>query len=212
MTRKTSRAIDTEIEPEAPPRRRGRPCGFDREAALTRAIETFWARGYEGTSIADLTQAMGITAPSLYAAFGSKAALYREALDRYRGEQGASAAQALAEEPTLLRALTRMFRGAAHDFTSARHPPGCMISTAVLTCAEENRDVAAHVAGLRAASLGLLQARIEQAVAAGELPADTDARALARYYGAILHGMSVQAQDGATTAELLAVVERALRP
>jgi AcrR family transcriptional regulator len=191
------------VPPERRPR--GRPRGFDSTRALDQALEVFWRLGYEGASIADLTEAMGITAPSLYAAFGSKAELYRRVLERYQARQGASTPRALTEEPTARAAVERLLREAARDFSSRKHPPGCMISTAVLTCAEENQPIAEHVATLRAGSLKALRARLEQGIAEGELPAGTDAAALARYFGALLQGMSVQALDGASEAELLAL-------
>ncbi|MDY7227160.1 TetR/AcrR family transcriptional regulator [Hyalangium rubrum] len=191
-------------------RPRGRPRGFDSTRALDQALEVFWRLGYEGASIADLTKAMGITAPSLYAAFGSKAELYRRVLERYQARQGASTSRAFTEEPTARATVERMLREAARDFSSGKHPPGCMISTAVLTCAEENQPVAEHVASLRANSLAALRARIEQGISQGELPAGTDAVALSRYFGAVFQGMSVQAQDGASKTELLALVEIAM--
>lgn len=195
----------------SPPRPRGRPREFDRDAALDKALEVFWKRGYEGASIADLTQAMGITAPSLYAAFQSKAALYRESLARYGEKEGAFAARALEEEPNLQRAMGRLLRDTARQFARSGRPRGCMVSTAVLTCAEENQEVARHTAGLRRDALGRFRARFERAVAEGELPAGTDAEALARFFGAVIQGMSVQAQDGASEAQLLTIAETALK-
>ncbi|MCY1078158.1 TetR/AcrR family transcriptional regulator [Archangium lansingense] len=200
--------MKTSTTPERRPR--GRPRGFDSTKALDQALEVFWRQGYEGASIADLTEAMGITAPSLYAAFGSKAELYRQVLERYQARQGASTPRVLTEEPTARGAVEKILREAARDFSSRKHPPGCMISTAVLTCAEENQPVAEHVAALRAGTLKALRARIEQGIAEGELSAGTDAAALARYFGAIIQGMSVQALDGASEAELLAIGELAM--
>ncbi|WP_224245981.1 TetR/AcrR family transcriptional regulator [Hyalangium gracile] len=195
----------------APSRPRGRPRGFDRDAALEQALQLFWRRGYEGTSIADLTEELGITAPSLYSAFTSKAELYREALARYRAQEGALAARTLAEEPTFQAAVSRMLRESAHEFTRPGRPGGCMVSTAVLGCASENEEVARHVASLRGDTLRVLRERVEQAISEGELPADTDAEALARFIGAVVQGMSVQARDGADEAALLAIVETALK-
>lgn len=194
-----------------PPRRnRGRPRGFDRDRALAYAMTLFHQRGYEGTSIADLVEAMGITPPSLYAAFGSKAHLYREVLDAYRAGPGAYAARALAEEPSAKAAIARLLREAARTFTADRDAFGCLISTAVLGCAPENDPVAEMAAAMRAEALEALAARLDRAVNDGEMPKDVDTRALTHFFGAIIQGMSVQARDGASEADLLALAETAL--
>jgi AcrR family transcriptional regulator len=173
-------------------------------------METFWRLGYEGASIADLTAAMGVTPQSLYTAFGSKAALYREALAEYRLKLGSANARALAEEPTAVGAFDRILRQTAYEFSRPTHPSGCMISTAALAVASENEPVAGHLRSLRAAALAAFKARIEQAIAAGEFKPETDALALARFLGAIIQGMSVQARDGADAKGLLGIADLAL--
>lgn len=190
-------------------RPRGRPRAFDRDAALATAGRTFWRLGYEGASIADLTEALGITAQSLYAAFKSKADLYREALDWYQREIGAYSVAAL-RKPDVFEAIECSLIGAADEFARAGRPKGCMISTAVLTCAEENAPIAETVAGMRSGALAAYRARLDQGIADGQLRPDTDIGALARYFGAIIQGMSVQARDGATADELAAVARIAL--
>lgn len=204
-----SRAIATEM-PRPDRRPRGRPRSFDRAAALEAAMRAFWRLGYEGASIADLTQAMGITAPALYTAFKSKLALYKEALALYRTTQGRAMAALLAEGCTAKAAIAGALEATARACADRHHPPGCMISTAVVTCATENRPAARHTAALRAEAIAAFQARIERGIAEGDLPPDTDAAALARYCGAIVQGLSIQAQDGAGAAELLAVVKIAV--
>ncbi|CAO3460049.1 Transcriptional regulator, AcrR family [Azospirillum argentinense] len=191
------------------PRPRGRPRAFDRDEALAKAADTFWRLGYEGASIADLTAAMGITPQSLYAAFASKADLYREALEWYQATVGASTAAAL-EEGDAVVALTRVLRDSARDFTRRDRPHGCMVSTAVLTCATENDPVARHVAGLRTATINLIRARIERGISEGQLKGETNAASLARFVGAMIQGMSVQAQDGAPTEALSALADHAV--
>ncbi|OJU84937.1 MAG: TetR family transcriptional regulator [Shinella sp. 65-6] len=194
---------------ESLPRRRGRPPAFDRNDVLEKAAETFWRLGYEGASIADLTAAMGITPQSLYAAFTSKADLYREALAWYQANIGASTARAL-EESDVVKALARVLRESAHEFTKPGYPHGCMVSTAVLTCAVENEPVARHVSSLRNETLDVIKARIERGVAEGQLKQATDAAALARFVGAMIQGMSVQAQDGASKSALSAMAGLAI--
>lgn len=190
------------------PKSRGRPRTFDRETALDAAVDMFWRHGYEGTSIADLTAAMGVTPPTLYAAFGSKEDLYREALGRYlersereRGTSGDASAYAMIEH---------YLRAAADRFTDPGHPRGCMVSTASLYCAAENEAARSAAAALRTLAFEAAVAACERAKSTGELLPATDAVALARFYSAIAQGMSVQAVDGATAAELHAVVDLAL--
>ncbi len=197
------------MKTDGAPRRRGRPPAFDRQEVLAKAVKTFWRLGYEGASIADLTAAMGISPQSLYAAFSSKADLYREALSWYQARVGASTARAL-EEKDVVAALSRLLRESARAFTKRGRPRGCMVSTAVLTCAVENEPVARHVSGLRRRRLGMIKARIERGVAEGQLRANTDPEALARFVGAIVQGMSVQARDGASGRVLTAVAEHAI--
>jgi len=195
---------------EAAPRPRGRPRAFDRNEALARATNIFWQLGYEGASIVDLTLAMGITPQSLYAAFGSKAALYAEALTWYGDHEGAATVRALTEESHAVVALARVLREATRDFTRADQPRGCMVSTAVLTCAVENEVVARQVSNLRNATLTLLRSRIEQGVRDGQIRPETDATALARFVGAMVQGMSVQARDGASESDLRGLAEHAI--
>ncbi|HWP18998.1 MAG TPA: TetR/AcrR family transcriptional regulator [Burkholderiaceae bacterium] len=171
---------------------------------------TFWELGYEGTSIADLTSAMGITPQSLYAAFGSKSALYREALARYRDTVGAFSVRALAEESSAMAGFERMLLESAEEFCKPRRPRGCMISTATLRCAVENQDEAIYVARLRESAIRSFKRRIERAIEDGEFKPGTDSGALARYLGAVVQGMSIQAQDGATRNELLGLARLAI--
>ncbi|MFE7186554.1 TetR/AcrR family transcriptional regulator [Streptomyces erythrochromogenes] len=187
---------------------RGRPRSFDRDAALDKAMTAFWERGYEATSIADLTASIGISAPSLYAAFGDKRTLFDEVVVVYGSRYADFAAVALAEEPTARAAVGRVLREAAGIYTDPAHPPGCMVLSAAINTTSD--EVAEALRMRRNANLELFERRIRADVATGELPADTDARALARYAGAVLLGMSQQSRDGATREELEAVAERAL--
>lgn len=195
---------------EATPRKRGRPPAFDRETVLAAARDVFWEHGYDGSSIADLTASMGITPQSLYAAFQSKADLYREALDQYRRMPRPYPGNPLREEIETVAAFERFLRNSAMIFTAPDHPKGCMISTAVLNCASENEDIAYYVSALRQQTLDAFTTRIERGIAEGELRPNTNAKSLARFLGAIVQGMSVQARDGATSEELMEMVKHAM--
>ena len=192
---------------EISPRPRGRPRAFDREIALGQARRTFWDLGYEGASIADLTAAMGITPQSLYAAFQSKAALYRETLEQYRRTDGSFTRQALAEEPTAAKAFRRILTEAAHLFASRDRPTGCMLSTAVTTCAVENKAIAELVTEMRQDTLARYRERIEKGIKDGDVPPDIDALATARFFQTVIQGMTIQARDGAQEADLAAVAD-----
>lgn len=191
------------------PRPRGRPRAFDRDAALAKAGETFWRLGYEGASIAELTEALGITPQSLYAAFKSKADLFHEALAWYQREIGNYAVEAL-RRPDVFEAVECSLMGAAVEFARGDRPKGCMISTAVLACSPENAPIAETVASLRSGALAAYRARLDQGVADGQLRPDTDTAVQARYFAAIIQGMSVQARDGASAGELAAIARIAI--
>jgi len=173
-------------------------------------METFWRLSYEGASIADLTAAMGITPQSLYAAFGSKETLYRAALEHYRTHIGESTTRALNEAPTAIACFEQIFRDSARVFSKTGRPRGCMISTAMLTCATEHDSVADHLVGLRGATLAAFVARIDRAIAEGELRPGTHSLALARFLGAVIQGMSVQAIDGAKERDLFMIADIAI--
>jgi AcrR family transcriptional regulator len=189
-------------------KQRGRPRSFDRDKALEQATLAFWRHGYEATSVADLTRAMGIGAPSLYAAFGDKRALFEEVVRGYGATYGAFAARALAEEPTARAAIARMLREAAAEFTDPAHPYGCMVISAAANCTDE--AVSAALRERREANLAAVESRIAADIAAGHLPEAAGARTLARLSGAVFQGMSQQARDGATRKELEAVAEAAM--
>ena len=190
--------------------RRGRPREFDEDTALDHALELFWRQGYEGTSIADLRKAIGITAPSLYAAFGSKEELYRRVLECYLAGLGRCLVDSLREEKTTYAALERFLLESAKNFSGVKNPPGCLISCAILTCAPQNRTVATIVAAKRMESLHALRHRFQQAVKNGELPRGTNTEQLARFYAAVIQGMSIQALDGAGGKALRGIAKTAL--
>jgi AcrR family transcriptional regulator len=173
-----------------------RPRSFDRDAALEQAMLAFWENGYEKTCISELTKAMGIAAPSLYAAFGDKRSLFDEAVALY-AERGAFVAEGLAE-PTARAGVERMLRTAAAAYPGGEHPAGCLMVTEPL------------LADHRAASRAAIVERLRRGVDEGDLPASTDVDALAGFVGVVIGGMSARARDGATAEELLAVAETAM--
>jgi AcrR family transcriptional regulator len=196
----------------AKPRRpRGRPLSFDRDTALETAMHVFWERGYEAASISDLTSAMGITPPSLYTAFGDKEQLFLEAIERYALGYGSISARALKEEPTARSAIARWLHDAAAELTEPCHPKGCMVVMAATNCSAAAERVQSALARRRAEAIANVTNRIRGAIAAGELPADTDAQDLANFYATVYQGMSMQAKDGATREALLATVAAAMR-
>ncbi|MFE7192731.1 TetR/AcrR family transcriptional regulator [Kitasatospora sp. NPDC057541] len=189
---------------------RGRPRTFDRAAALRQATMLFWQYGYEGTSVAELTKRMGINAPSLYSAFGDKRTLFDEVVETYGQSFGSFVAVALQEEATAREAFARVLREAAAVYTDPEHPAGCLVISATTNVSPKDDDVADAMRELRRSNLDGFRERVETDVAAGRLPAGTDAHALAVYYATVVQGMSQQARDGASTADLEAVAELAM--
>ncbi|GAA5015348.1 TetR/AcrR family transcriptional regulator [Streptomyces siamensis] len=193
---------------EAVTKQRGRPRSFDRETALEKAILAFWEHGYEATSVSDLTRVMGIGAPSLYAAFGDKRSLFDEVVRVYGTRYGSFGERALAEEPTARAAVERMLREAAAEYTAPGRPHGCLVIHAATNCTSP--EVEEDLRERRNANIAAFESRMKAGIAAGELPAGTDAAALARHTGAIVQGMSQQARDGATREQLEALAALAM--
>ncbi|MFP2903746.1 TetR/AcrR family transcriptional regulator [Pyxidicoccus sp. 3LFB2] len=189
---------------------RGRPRHFDRDAALRQAMQVFWERGYEGASLSELTEAMGIKAPSLYAAFGCKEALFREAVELYDSVGSGATNRALQEAPTARAAVEAMLRDNVKEYVTPGRPSGCMIVLAAVAGTAENEGVRAFLAKLRRKSTTALQRRLERSVSEGELPAGTDTAALAGFYTTVLQGLSIQARDGASLETMEATVDCAM--
>ncbi len=190
---------------------KGRPREFDADKVLDKALHVFWERGYEGTSLSDLTEAMGINRPSLYAAFGNKEELFRRALDRY-AEKGPGAVhrEALAE-PTAKAVVEYLLRSVAKSLTDPCNPAGCLAVQGALTCGDAAESIKQELCKRRSAGEQDLRQRFERAKTEGDLSPDSDPAALARYVMTITQGMSVQAAGGASRADLLAVAEMALK-
>jgi AcrR family transcriptional regulator len=188
----------------------GRPRSFDRADALERALMVFWEHGYDATSIAMLTRSMGIGAPSLYAAFGDKRALFDDALDSYAKTYGAFILQTLQDETGARAAVERLLREAAAVFSDKGHPPGCLVISAATNCSPRSAPVQRRLRSFRSQTVRALEQKMRSARLAGELPLDVDAHALALFYSSVLQGMSAQARDGASRHELLDIASTAL--
>ncbi len=190
---------------------RGRPRSFDRTAALEAAMRVFWRKGFTATSMNDLCDAMGIGSPSLYAAFGSKEQLYTEAIRRYGETGGTQLTCALESAPTARMGIEAFLRFSARSLACPEHPTGCMVVLSSVA-SEGVAGLADMVLAERGRSLEMIRARLERGIKEGDLPAGAvDVEALARFYVTIQQGMSIQARDGATTAELDAVATTAMQ-
>ncbi|GGS67362.1 TetR family transcriptional regulator [Planobispora rosea] len=190
---------------------RGRPRTFDPDTALRQALDLFWERGYEGTSLNDLARATGIASASIYTCFGSKEDLFRKVMALYGATSGEPPRRALREQPTARAAIHAMLRATADEITRPGAPHYCMLVLAAPTGAVENHAVREFLAGLRRDQLAAIKDRLARGVADGDLaapPAGLDA--VARYYTTVVQGLSVQARDGATRAELEGVITCAM--
>lgn len=189
---------------------RGRPRNFDRTAALRLAMDMFRAHGYEGTSIADLTDAMGISAPSLYNAFGSKEELFKAAVEYYVAHDGSGTARALREQPTARASIEAMLAAACASAAGHGTPQGCLVVLGATNCAQEHKNVDDFLKGYRQGNFEAIHQRILKGKADKELAADTDTRALAGFYATVLSGLAIQIRDGASRASLQGVVRAAM--
>ena len=190
------------------PAPRGRPRAFDADVALERAMHVFWAKGYEGASLSNLTRAMRINRPSLYAAFGNKEQLFGKVLDRYMDGPVAYFGKALAV-PKARDVVEQIFRDTARMADDPRIPAGCLLVQGALACG--NASARKEVAARRAAAEIALRRRLQRAKREGDLPRDADPAELARYVMTVLQGMAVQGANGATRVQLRRVAQLALR-
>jgi AcrR family transcriptional regulator len=197
----TSKAVDL---------RMGRPREFDEDAALEAAMRVFWEKSYEGATIADLTEAMGINRSSMYAAFGDKESIFRRAMERYREGQMTYIRQALAQ-PSLRKVVDELIHGTAEFLSTPGNPRGCLSIQGALACGTEAEHVKLSMIDWRKSGEAALRKRLQQAQSEGELSAEIQPPDFARYLSSIMAGLAVQAANGATRAELRRVAEIALR-
>lgn len=188
----------------------GRPRQFDRETALINARNLFWRCGYEGTSLSDLVDAMGIASARIYKAFGSKEQLFREAIEYYEQHEGGFAERALAEAD-IASAMHSMLNNAVLLYTQPEHSLGCMVVSSTSGLSDENSSLAEWLAQRRHIRTQGIISRFELAAASGQLAEGANPTALGHYFATVLHGLSVQARDGVTQQSLSGVVFYALR-
>lgn len=190
--------------------RSGRPRGFDTDEALEHAMRVFWEQGYEGSSLTDLTSAMGISRTSMYAAFGNKDDLFRRALERYTEGPAEYGARAL-QEPTARQVATAFLIGSVQATTRPGCPAGCLGVQGSLAAGATARDARDALIAWRNEGTSRLRERFEQAVDEGDLPPDTDPALLARYIMTVSNGIAVQAAGGTTRNDLRQVADAAMR-
>ena len=188
---------------------KGRPREFDADSALAAALRVFWSKGYEGASLTDLTEAMGITRPSLYAAFGNKEALFRKALDLYEREKLDYIGEAL-KQPTARAVAEHLLHNALEMQMSSCDPKGCMGVINSVACGADAESIRAEVIQRGVVAKRALVARFERAKAEGDLPADTDPVGLTSFLVAIMQGLAVQAGAGASCQDLKALIDTSL--
>jgi AcrR family transcriptional regulator len=188
---------------------KGRPREFDVDEALAAALGVFWSKGYEGASLTELTEAMGITRPSLYAAFGNKEALFRKALDLYEREKLAYIGEAM-KAPTARGVAERLLRGSLQNQMSECGPRGCLGVISSMACGAEAESIRAEVIARGASARRAIIERFERAKAEGDLPAHVDVDGLTAYLMAILQGMAVQAGSGASREQLEGLIDTSM--
>jgi len=188
----------------------GRPIGFDKDAALEAAMLLFWERGYEGTSMADLTQAMGLNPSSIYAAFGDKHTLFQLVVKRYMELRAQYAVRAL-EEPTLERFIRALFENTVAFLTTPGHPPTCMTLAGAVGCSLDATPARDLMTAIRKQNQAALKERLLKARKSGELPKEINVEDYARYLSTIVAGLSIQAANGSTKTELNRTAQMALR-
>jgi AcrR family transcriptional regulator len=189
----------------------GRPRSFDRQEALRRAMNVFWALGYEGTTLVDLLEAMGnITPTSFYAAFGSKEELFREAVQLHSATFGTNIVRNLNDQITARASIEALLRTAVNVFCETDHPRGCMTVLGATNCTRSNEKIQDYLRQRRLMTYKAIRLRLERGMKEGDVPAKTDLNGLASFYTTVLHGLSIQARDNASRKALTTAVDYAM--
>ncbi|MHC8305934.1 TetR/AcrR family transcriptional regulator [Pseudomonas sp. PB3P13] len=189
---------------------RGRPRNFDTEKSLAKAMEVFWEKGYEGASMAELTAAMGIGSPSLYAAFGSKEELFRAAMELYTATDGAAVWRETLAAPSAYGAVEAFLMTSALQFSTLDKPSGCFITLAALHSTPASAAVRAELSARRVHNVQILADKLAEGVQSGELDEGINVEAVARFFVTVQQGMSIQARDGASGQKLEEIAHSAL--
>ncbi len=189
----------------------GRPRSFDRAAALDAALDLFWARGYAGVELRDLTAAMGIHPPSFYAAFGTKERLFLEAVDRYEDVYVRRVSDALDAAPRARAAVEALFRLSVETFTRPGGPHGCLLATGAVNCTPAQSGIAEELARRRTRAADTIRRRLERGQMEGDVPASADTLVLTAFVGAFAAGLSLQARDGVARTVLESAANTAAR-
>lgn len=180
----------------------GRPRSFDRDGALRKAMLVFWEKGYEGTTMADLIQVIGIKAPSVYAAFGNKDQLFNEVIELYASGINNGPLKILDEEPEVFRAFEKLFEENLRVFSSEENPTSCLIMTAAINCAPEHSEHVETLKHLRNTYKEAFQSRLTRAITENQLAESSNANSLAEFFATFAHGLALRARDGANQQDL----------
>ncbi|WP_433654606.1 TetR/AcrR family transcriptional regulator [Nocardia sp. CA-128927] len=189
---------------------KGRPRNFDRGIALEQAMELFWERGYRGTSLTDITSALGINRPSMYAAFGNKEALFREAVALYSGKLRGPVESALRGESSTRDAIAKTLQAYATAFSRPGTPLGCLVVLSATDGPDHDDPLREFLTELRGSLQAGIQLRLQAAVRENEIPETVHIAALAAYFGTVVFGMAIQARDGATHDSLITTADMAM--
>lgn len=189
---------------------RGRPRNFDTEQSLVKAMQVFWEKGYEGASMADLTAAMGIGSPSLYAAFGSKERLFRQAIELYNATDGAAVWQETLAAPSAYGAVEAFLMTSALQFSTLDKPSGCFITLSVLHLTPASAAVRDELSARRVHNVQILADKLAHGLASGEIDEGVNVESVARFFVTVQQGMSIQARDGASRQKLEEIAHCAL--